>query len=136
MRKKGYIIFTLLSLFLLVGCGGTESKYNEAIDLAIEFNHDLMDEKDYDDWKFERDESYLMVWEDEYNYYVYLRKNVTDDVYGEGIHGDGYKVGKKNGTVSSSPSDRKTIVNFYRDNVKPLFEEKNIELFKDKMDMR
>ena len=88
------------------------------------------------DERFEREKSSILVYEDDNNYYVYLRRNVDDDVHGKLVYGDGFKVGKENGRITTEASDRKKIVGFFRENEKPVFEEKNIDLYNDEMRMR
>lgn len=97
----------------------------------------LEDEKQsYKDERFQREKSNSLVYEDDENYYIYLRKNVNDEIYGKSIFGDGFKISKENGKVDSQSEDRKKIVEFYRNKEKPIFKETNIELYEDKMEMR
>lgn len=97
----------------------------------------LEDEKQsYEDDIFQREKSNILVYEDDNNYYVYLRKNIDDDVYGKSIIGDGFKINKESEKVDSQPEDRKKIVEFYSDNEEPVLEEKNVELVEDTIEMR
>ncbi|OJG99193.1 hypothetical protein RV18_GL002347 [Enterococcus termitis] len=115
-----------------------EEEYTKVIDSALKANQELVKEYDWNFGEndiFERKESNIMIWEDENNYYVYLRKNNFNDGY-DYVYGDGYKIAKTNDSWDSSPDDRAKIKEFLDDNVSPIYEENNIELVSDDKDMR
>jgi hypothetical protein len=136
MKKRLGLCLTMLGFFLLLsGCSlSKEEEYSKVVDLALKANQELMAEYEWDEKysAYEKEKSNIMVWEDENNYYVYFRKNV-EDAY---VRGDGYKIGKSNDKWSSAPADRAKIVEFIDDNVPPVYEENNVELVADNMNMR
>lgn len=136
MIKKLSICLAMITLMLMIsGCSSSDEKdYSKVIDSALKANQELV--KDYD-WNFdennifERKKSNIMIWEDENNYYVYLRKDLDGTVYG-----DGYQIGKSNDKWDSSPDDRAKIKKFLDDKTEPIYEENNIELVSDNMSIR
>lgn len=139
MRKKTVFYCFFVGVFLVLsGCSQKEKDYSEVIDSALATNKELIEQYNWDsEYKgFKRESSHIMIWEDEYNYFVYFRKNLTDDIYGDRIYGDGYKIGKENNQGSSAPADRSEIVSFYEANISPIYEEVNVDLVSDTMRMR
>lgn len=112
----------------------------KVIDSALKANQELVKEYDWEkEDLFERKQSNIMIWEDENNYYVYLRKNIEEKLDGKKnsyVRGDGYKIGKNNDNWDSSPDDRTKIKDFLDDNVSPVYEENNVELVSDDENMR
>ncbi|EGO7933198.1 hypothetical protein [Enterococcus sp. DIV0682] len=138
MKKRKVIYLMLILIVTFVSGCSSNKKYSEAVDRAFEANKQLNEESNYQGAKhfFERDKSNVMVWEDKNNYYVYMRQNFSDDVYGESVEGDGYKISKNSNRWDSSPKSRAKIMGFLEDNEKPVFEEKNVELVSDDYDMQ
>lgn len=145
--KKGLRICLLMILAVLIvsGCSSTsaskEKDYTKVIDSALKANQELVKELEFDSEQvkertFGRKDCNFMIWEDENNYYVYLRKNESDEVYGDTVYGDGYKIAKNNDAWDSSPDDRAKIKDFLDDNISPVYEEKNIDLVSDDENMR
>ncbi len=138
MKKYCVVLLTVLIMGIFVGCGDSEKQYKEAIDKAIAYNHEICEEhyKDSDDitqeiYWFDRGESDFTVWEDKNNYYVLIQKNYrykykNADIVQEGTSADGYKIGKSNDRVSTTPEDRTQIVNFYQNNMEPVYTEENV----------
>ena len=121
--KKGIIILSIVTLLFLSGCGKSSASYDEVIENVISYNHEICEEhyEDSEDvskerYWVEREDSNFTIWEDENNYYVLIQQNYTSEVLGEKSCGDGYKIGKSNDRVSTSPDDRKEIVSFYQSN--------------------
>ena len=136
MKKYCVVLLTVLIMGIFVGCGDSEKQYKEAIDKAIAYNHEICEEhyKDSDDitkekYWFDRGKSDFTVWEDDNNYYVLVQKNYDYESY-DGVEkwtsADGYKIGKSNDRVSTTPEDRTQIVNFYQNNMEPVYTEKNV----------
>lgn len=120
---------------MLSGCSSSkEEEYSTVIDLALKSNQELVTEYGWNKkyFAYEKEKSNIMVWEDENNYYVYFRKNVEDSY----IRWDGYKIEKSNDKWNSVPADRAKIIEFIDDNVPPIYEESNVELVADNMNMR
>lgn len=120
---------------MLSGCSSSkEEEYSTVIDLALKSNQELVTEYGWNEkyFAYEKEKSNIMVWEDENNYYVYFRKNVEDSY----IRWDGYKIEKSNDKWNSVPADRAKIIEFIDDNVPPIYEESNVELVADNMNMR
>ncbi|NSP27119.1 hypothetical protein HRE78_10710 [Enterococcus faecalis] len=138
MKKRKVIYLMLILIVTFVSGCSSNVEYSKAVDRAFEANKQLNEEANYQGAKrfFERDKSNVMVWEDKNNYYVYMRQNFSDDVYGESVEGDGYKLSKNSDKWDSSPKSRAKIMEFLEDNEKPVFEEKNVELVSDDYDMQ
>lgn len=136
MKKRLSLFLSMLGFFLLLsGCSPSkEEEYSKVVDLALKANQELVAEYEWDEKysAYEKEKSNIMVWEDENNYYVYFRKNIEDSY----VRGDGYKIGKSNDKWSSAPADRAKIKEFLDDNVSPVYEENNVELVADNMNMR
>lgn len=141
MARKICIGIILIMLFLS-GCG--KKNYDDVIDKTIEFNHEIckqyynssgiFDESSY--W-LERDKVDFTIWEDENNYYVLTQR--YSEYEGEKIpHADGYKIGKENEKVTSSPDDRTQVVEYWQNNKIPVYEERNVGVDTDSIssDMR
>lgn len=136
MKKRLFFCLSMVVFFLLLsGCSSSkEEEYSKVVDLALKANQELVTEYGWDEKysAYEKEKSNIMVWEDDTKYYVYFRKNVEDSY----VRGDGYKIGKSNDKWSSSPADRAKIKEFLDSNVPPVYEENNVELVADNMDMR
>lgn len=136
MKKRLSLFLSMLGFFLLFsGCSPSkEEEYSKVVDLALKANQELVAEYEWDEKysAYEKEKSNIMVWEDDNNYYVYFRKNIEDSY----VRGDGYKIGKSNDKWSSAPADRAKIIEFIDDNVSPVYEENNVELVADNMNMR
>lgn len=138
MKKGSIFLVALLMVGVLVGCGNNEKEYEEAIEKALVYNHEICEEhyKDSEDiteemYWFDREKSNFTVWEDDNNYYVLIQKNYeyhNDYIDKEGTSADGYKIGKTNDRISTTPEDRTQIVNYYQDNVEPAYIEKNVNV--------
>ncbi|MDN3125194.1 hypothetical protein P0E64_08730 [Enterococcus faecalis] len=135
MKKRKVIYLMLILIVTFVSGCSSNKKYSEAVDRAFEANKELTVDYDGEARIFERNKSNVMVWEDENNYYVYMRKNFSDGVHSEMVSGDGYKLSKNSDRWDSSPKSRAKIMEFLEDNEKPVFEEKNVELVSNDYDM-
>lgn len=135
INKKRIYGLLVLALFVVAGCSGTsKADYSKVVDTAVKANKELVSEQNWEKKfsEFDRKNSNVMVWEDDSNYYVYLRKNV-ENAY---VTGDGYRIGKNNDKWTSSPADRAKIKEFLDENKKPDYEENNVTLVSDDLDMR
>lgn len=146
MKKTMAVCLLALVSFVLVGCSSStavepekETDYTPIIEAALKGNQEYAQERSWDSGKvFERNKSNIMVWEDENNYFVYLRKNRDSPSSGDYqvVYGDGYKIGKDNDKWSSSPDDRSQIIDYLNDNEPPIYEEENVELADNEYRMR
>lgn len=138
MKKCSIFLVVILMMGILSGCGNNEEEYEEAIDKALAYNHEICEEhyKDSEDiakekYWFEEESSDFTVWEDDNNYYVLMQKNYDYESF-DGISkwtaADGYKIGKTNDRVSTTPEDRTQIVNYYEDNIEPIYIKKNVNV--------
>lgn len=137
-------LLMILAVLSVSGCSSTsvskEKDYAKVIESALQANQELVKEYNWEkEDLFERKQSDIMIWEDDNNYYVYLRKNIEEKLDGKNnsyVRGDGYKIGKNNDKWDSSPDDRTKIKAFLDDNVSPVYEENNVELVSDDENMR
>lgn len=136
MKKNCMVLLTALIMGVFIGCGDNKEQYEEVIDKVIVYNHEICEEhyKDSEDiteekYWFDREKSDFTVWEDDNNYYVLIQKNYNYKSY-DGIKkwtsADGYKIGKSNDRVSTTPEDRTQIIEFYQDNIEPVYTEENV----------
>ncbi|MEL5938186.1 hypothetical protein WN865_01160 [Tetragenococcus halophilus] len=86
--------------------------------------------RNHEESKFDREKSYIIVYEDDNNYYVLIRKNKDKEVVVKG-----FKVGKENGRVTQKDKDWKKIEEYYEDNTEPIYEEKNVDLSSDTIEL-
>lgn len=142
INKKRIYGLLILALFVVAGCSSTsKADYSKVVDSSLKANKELVKELGFNSEQskeriFSIKDSNIMIWEDENNYYVYLAKNLHDEVYGDTVYGDGYKIGKNNDRWTSSPADRAKIKKFLDDNKKPNYEENNVTLVSNDLDMR
>lgn len=142
MKKALMICLFALAAFVLVGCSSSkaeepekEKDYTPVIEAALEGyekeNEDRDFTKDKEAYSYNRNESNIVIWENENNYYVFFRKNYADSVYGDLVHAFACKIGKSNDKWSSSSDDRSQIMDYLNDNEPPVYEEENVQLVKD-----
>jgi len=133
-REKKGLVAALLAVFFLTGCGTSSADYDPVIETVIEENAAFCEqyakriEEKEDHYTIVREEWNFTVYEDENNYYVLACSNDNDM---EGIHGDGYKVGKNNDRASTTMDDRAAVVEFWESNVEPVYTEENIRLVEE-----
>ncbi|MGL9921156.1 hypothetical protein [Enterococcus sp. DIV1758] len=140
INKKRIYGLLVLALFVVSGCSGTsKADYSKVVDTAVKANKELVAENAGDKENiFDRKKSNIMIWEDENNYFVYLRKN-RESFLGDDekvVYGDGYKLGKSNNKWDSSPATRTKIKEFLNNNEEPVYKENNVTLVSDDLDMR
>ncbi len=132
MKRVKVFVGIMLFAILLSACKKTD--YGAVIDKVISYNHEVCekyynDSGNVEDGKYwaTRDNSDFTVWEDNNNYYVLIQKSYeyNDKTY---TCADGYKIGKNDESVSSSPDDRSSIVSYYEENESPVYNEKNVSV--------